>query len=173
MAHSLTRGPTVFGEFNGLPVHALVVHAAVIFTPIAALLGFGLWLPKWRMRLRWPLVGVVALAFATVSVAVSSGKVLRRALGSQLAGTDNPAGKLVEHHKVLAERLWWVLLAYLLVALVIALFLPRLDNKSAVQSLALVVAVLAIVVIVLVIQVGDAGAKARWNPDGSFDYSGN
>ena len=105
----------MFGEINGLPVHALVVHAAVIFTPIAALLGIGLWLTKWRMRLRWPLVAVVALAFATVSVAVSSGKVLRRALGSQLAGTDNPAGKLVEHHKVLAERLWWVLLAYLLV----------------------------------------------------------
>lgn len=163
----------MFGEFNGLPVHALVVHAAVIFPPIAALLGFGLWLPKWRMRLRWPLVVVVALAFATVWVAASSGEVLKRALGDQLTGTDNPAGKLVERHEMLAGRLWWVLLVYLLVAILIALLLPHLANRLAAQSLALVAAVLAIVVIVVVIQVGDAGAKARWNPDGSFDYSGN
>lgn len=163
----------MFGEVNGLPVHALVVHAAVIFTPLAALVGFGLWLPKWRLRLRWPLVAVVALAFATVSVAVSSGKVLRRALGDQLTGKDNPAGKLVGHHKVLAERLWWVLLAYLLISIVIAVVLPRLVNHLAVNSLTLIVSVLAIVVIVLVIQVGDAGTKARWNPDGSFDYSGS
>ncbi|MGZ5366838.1 DUF2231 domain-containing protein [Aeromicrobium sp.] len=162
----------MFGEFNGLPVHALVVHAAVIFTPLAAVLGLGLWLPKWRMRLRWPLVAAVAITFATASVAVASGRVLRRALGDQLTGPDNAAGKLVEHHKVLAERLWWALLAYLVVAIVVALLLPRLDNRLAVQALALVVTVIAVVVFVLVIQVGDAGAKARWNPDGSFDYSG-
>lgn len=27
-------------------------------------------------------------------------------------------------------------------------------------------------VLVLTYQTGEAGAKARWNPDGSFDYSG-
>lgn len=163
----------MFGEFFGLPVHALVVHAAVVFTPLAALLGLVLWFPKWRMQLRWPLVAMAALTFATVSVAVSSGKVLKRALGTQLTGADNPAGKLIHHHQQLAQRLWWVLLAYLLITIFIALILPRLDNHLAAQSLALVVAVFAIVIIVLVVQVGDAGAKARWNPDGSFDYSGS
>ncbi len=163
----------MFGEINGLPVHALVVHAAVIFTPLAALLGLGLWFPKWRLRLRWPLVTLSALTFLTISVAVSSGKVLKRALGDQLAGADNPTGKLVRHHQVLAQRLWWVVLAYLVLTIVIALLLPRINNHLASQGLALVVAVLAVAIIVLVIQVGDAGAKARWNPDGSFDYSGS
>lgn len=163
----------MFGEFFGLPVHALVVHAAVVFTPLAALLGLALWFPKWRMQLRWPLVAMAALTFATVSVAVSSGKVLKRALGTQLTGADNPAGKLIHQHQQLAQRLWWVLLAYLLITIFIAIILPRLDNHLATQSLALVVAVLAVVIIVLVVQVGDAGAKARWNPDGSFDYSGS
>jgi uncharacterized membrane protein len=163
----------VFGEINGLPIHALVVHAAVIFTPLAALLGLGLWLPSLRMRLRWPLVAMSALTFVTISVAVSSGKVLKRALGAQLTGADNPTGKLVQHHQQLAQRLWWVVLAYLLLTIAIALILPRLNNHIATQSLALVVAVFAVAIIVLVVQVGDAGAKARWNPDGSFDYSGS
>lgn len=102
----------MFGESNGLPVHALVIHVAVLLTPPAALAGFGLWFPKWRRRLRRPLVavGALAFAFATVSVSVSSGKVLKRALGGQFTGADNPAGKLIQHHQQLAERLWWVML---------------------------------------------------------------
>jgi len=161
----------VFGEFDGLPVHALVVHAAVVFTPLAALLGFGLWFPKWRMALRWPLAAAAALAFATVSVAVTSGKVLKRALGDQLK--DNVTGDIVAHHQQLAQRLWWVLMAYFLIVLVVALLLPRLNNHLATQFLALVVAAVAVVVVVLVAQTGEAGSKARWNPDGSFDYSGD
>ncbi|MDQ3155466.1 MAG: hypothetical protein M3Q98_01890 [Actinomycetota bacterium] len=163
----------MFAEFHGLPIHALVIHAAVVFAPLAAVLGFGLFLPRWRMAVRWPLVALAALAFATVSVAVTSGRVLRRALGDQLTGKDNPAGKLVEHHKVLGERLWWVLLAYLLVVIAVALMLPRLVNPHAAQAVAALVAVIAVVAIVLVAQTGEAGSKARWNPDGSFDYSGD
>ena len=30
----------------------------------------------------------------------------------------------------------------------------------------------SVAVLVLTYQTGEAGAKARWNPDGSFDYSG-
>lgn len=160
----------MFGEFNGLPVHALVVHAAVIFTPLAAVLGFGLFSPRWRMTLRWPLVALTALAFATVWVARLSGDVLKDALGDQLK--DNATGRIVERHEDLGKRLWLVLLAYLVVVLIVALMLPRLVNPHAPQALAAVVAVLAVVVIVLAFQTGEAGSKARWNPDGSFDYSG-
>ena len=44
-------------EINGLPLHALVVHAAVVFGPLAALAGvLYVALPTWRDKLRWPLV---------------------------------------------------------------------------------------------------------------------
>jgi hypothetical protein len=161
----------VFGEFNGLPVHALVVHAAVVFTPLAALLGLGLWFPEWRMALRWPLVAVTAIAAVTVYVAKQSGNVLQRALGDQIKG--NATADVLDRHIHAANRLWIALLIYLVIVLAVALLLPRLNNHLAAQGLALIAAVSAIAVMVLVVQTGDAGAKARWNPDGSVDYSGN
>ena len=45
----------VFDSILGLPIHALVVHAAVILIPLAALLGIAFLRPVWRMPLRWPL----------------------------------------------------------------------------------------------------------------------
>ena len=41
-------------EINGLPLHPLVVHAAVVFGPLAALAALAyVGLPRWRDRLRW------------------------------------------------------------------------------------------------------------------------
>jgi uncharacterized membrane protein len=161
---------SVFGAFHGLPIHALVVHGAVILTPVAGLLGIAMLRPAWRMVLRWPLVAVTALSTGTVYVARSSGKVLKEALGDQLKG--NVTGKAVAHHQQLANRLWIWLLIFLVVVVIVALVLPRLSNPLAGGVAAIAVAALAIVIIVMVVQTGEAGTKARWNPDGSFDYSG-
>ena len=44
-------------EINGLPLHALIIHAAVIFGPLSALAGvLYAVVPRWRDRLRWPMV---------------------------------------------------------------------------------------------------------------------
>ena len=50
-------------EFHGIPLHPLVVHAAVVFTPLAALsaLGFAL-VERWRGYLRWPTL-VAAMSY--------------------------------------------------------------------------------------------------------------
>jgi uncharacterized membrane protein len=162
---------SIFGSFHGLPIHALVVHGAVILTPVAALLGILMLRPAWRMSLRWPLVAATAVATGTVYVARSSGVILKEALGDQIKG--NITGKAVAHHQALANRLWIWLLVFLLVAVIVALLLPRLNSPLAGGVAAIAVAALAIVVIVLVVQTGEAGTKARWNPDGSFDYSGS
>jgi preprotein translocase subunit SecG len=161
---------SVFGSFDGLPIHALVVHGAVVITPVAALLGIAFLRPSWRMALRWPLVVALALATATVFVARESGKVLKTSLGDQLKG--NITGKAVDHHEQLANRLWIWLLVFLVVAIVVALLLPRLSSPMAGGGVAIIVAALAVVVVIMVVQTGEAGSKARWNPDGSFDYSG-
>lgn len=161
---------SIFGSFDGLPVHALVVHGAVVLVPLAGLLGIAFIRPAWRMALRWPLVVVTALATATVFVARESGEVLEDALGDQIKG--NITGEVVERHKELANRLWIWLLVFLAVTLIAAFVLPRLTSPLAAGGVAIIVAALAIVVIVMVVQTGEEGSRARWNPDGSFDYSG-
>ena len=41
-------------EINGLPLHVLALHAAVVFGPLAALVAIAYAvLPSWRDRLRW------------------------------------------------------------------------------------------------------------------------
>lgn len=160
----------MFGEFNGLPVHALVVHAVVIFAPLAALAGIAFLVPKWRHALRWPLVVLAAIAAATAFVAKESGEVLKDALGDQLTG--NATGDLVERHQELAEKLWTALLVLFALAIIVAAAQPRTGSGAIGLLLALIVTIVAVAVLVLTVQTGELGSKARWNPDGSFDYSG-
>lgn len=161
----------MFGELNGLPVHALVVHAAVVLAPLAALTAIAYAVPKWRSFLRRPIVAVTALAVATVFVAKESGEVLEVAIADQLDGTA--AGEIVERHADLADRLW-IALVVLLALSVVAVFMNRQTARGVLgHLLAAVLAVVAVAVIVFTLQTGEAGTKARWNPDGSFDYSGN
>lgn len=161
----------MFGSFDGLPIHALVVHAAVILTPLAALLGILFVRPAWRMALRWPLVVGAVLATATVYVARQSGEVLKDSLGDQLK--DNTAGEIVQRHQDLADDLWIWLLVFLGACVIAALALPRLSNPLAGGAVAIIVAAVAVVVIVLVGVTGHQGSKAVWNPEGTVDYSGD
>ncbi|HUP99317.1 MAG TPA: hypothetical protein VM093_02555 [Aeromicrobium sp.] len=154
--------------FNGLPLHILVVHAAVILTPLAALVALALVRPSWRMRLRWPATVVVLGAWLLVWLARGSGTALQTAVADQLKGT--PAGVAVMKHAALANRLNAVLFVLLLVLVLFAVLLPKLARPAGTVG-AVVIAVLALMVIGLVAQTGEAGARAAWNPDGSQDYS--
>jgi hypothetical protein len=160
----------VFGSFDGLPIHALVVHAAVILVPLAALIGLLFLRPAWRMVLRWPLVVAAALATLLAYVARQSGEVLKESLGDQLE--DNKTGQIVQRHQDLAGYLWIWLLVFLGVCVVAAFVLPRLTSPLAGGAIAIIVAALAVVVIVLVGVTGHQGSKAVWNPEGTVDYSG-
>ena len=75
-------------EINGLPLHPLVVHAAVVFGPLSALARPGLRrAPAWRDRLRWPTLALVLIAFGSIWRPTSAGenflesRPLRRVLG--------------------------------------------------------------------------------------------
>jgi uncharacterized membrane protein len=160
----------VFGSFDGLPIHALVNHAAVVLVPLAALVGIAFLRPAWRMPLRWPLVIATVLATASVYVTRESGEVLKATLGDALK--DNAAGEIVERHQDFGNRLWLWMLALLAVTVVVALLLPRLSTPLAGGAAAIIVAALAVVVIVLVALTGHQGSKAVWNPEGTVDYSG-
>ena len=69
-------------EINGVPLHPLVVHAVVVFAPLAALFGIAYAvLPGWRWALRWPLVAVTGIAVVTAFIATLSGQDLADSSG--------------------------------------------------------------------------------------------
>ena len=159
---------SIVDTFNGLPLHPLVVHAAVIATPVAALLALALVRPSWRERLRWPAAGAVAVAWGIVWLARASGNALSIAIHEQLKGTA--AGKAVDVHIGLADKLNYVLFALMVVVIVFAWLLPKLARPVGTVG-AVVIAVLALMVLGLVAQTGEQGARAAWNPDGAQNYN--
>ena len=153
-------------EINGVPLHPLVVHAVVVFVPLAALGALAMAVPRWRWLVRWPTLLVTLGATAATYVATISGEDLEedRGLG-QLA--------LVRTHEEWGERLMiamWIFAVVVAVAFWVLPHVTRLargrDRTSPVPALVVPVQVLlvlaAIAVLVLVVLTGDAGAKAVW-----------
>jgi hypothetical protein len=142
-------------EINGLPLHALVVHAAVVFGPLSALAGLGYAVPRWRDRLRWPLVVSVLVAGVSVWVAYLSGEQLTEA--NQYGG---PLAELVETHEDRAGMLRISVTVFAVVSFVAAWLHTR--TGPARIALGAAVGVLAVVTAVYTILVGDAGAQIAW-----------
>lgn len=101
---------------TGIPLHPLVVHAAVVLAPLAGLLAIVYAVvPAWRRPLRHLTLLLALGAAASVQVAAMTGDDLAHSLGG-----GNP---LVEQHEewagrlqasawilaVLALKAWWVL----------------------------------------------------------------
>ena len=160
---------SIVDTFNGLPLHVLVVHAAVVAVPVAAVAAFALVRPSWRTRLRWPVAIAVAVAWLLVWLARASGEALQQSIKDQLS-VNEAAVAALDLHISLANKLNYVLLALLVVGVVFAWLLPRLPHAAGTVG-AVVIAVLAVLVIGLAAQTGEQGARTAWNPDGSQDYS--
>jgi hypothetical protein len=144
-------------EINGLPLHALVVHAAVIFGPLSALAGILYALvPRWRDRLRWPLVVVVAVAVGAVWVSYLSGGWVKDANGPY----SGEFAELVQTHEDLAKILRWVATGFGVVTLAAAWWHTRPGAMRAL--LTGLVGAGAIATGIYVVLVGDAGAQAAW-----------
>jgi hypothetical protein len=142
-------------EINGLPLHALVVHAAVVFGPLSALAGLLYAVPRWRDKLRWPLVASVGIALVSIWVAYLSGEDLEEAnqYGGELA-------TLLETHEDRAGMLRLLMSGYAGAALLAAWQHARGGPvRALLTGLVLVLAVLAGIWTVLT---GDAGAQIAW-----------
>ena len=172
---------------NGLPLHALAVHGAVVMVPLAALLGLLFAVPRLREWARWPLALVGVGAAVATWVAVESGERLEAALENNGA-LGGPVHDLVERHAELAEQMEWMVIGYAVLAVAAALVVERSRGSTRADSdrtpapasrgssaLALVFSVLlvlgAVAVGVQTYRVGDAGAKAVWNPTGDIQFS--
>lgn len=142
-------------EIAGLPLHPLVVHAAVVLGPLAALVALAWSLRSgWQPRLRLPLVGLSAAAAVALVAAYLSGDAL---LESRPALASKP---LVGVHEQRAQLLLWLTLAFAPVAVVAGWGVVR--GRAALAALRVVVALLAVALLVQVVLVGDAGARAVW-----------
>jgi len=159
-------------ELNGLPLHPLVVHAAVILGPVTALTAIAYAvLPRWRWLIRWPMVALAVGTVGTLFVAKLAGHALLEERAPDLSRVDIAQ---ITVHQDRANTLLLVSLVFLVIAVVAALTVggpsalasgagARDSRGTAVTAGVLgLVVVGAIALLVLTVLTGDAGARAVW-----------
>lgn len=137
----------------GLPLHPLVVHAAVVLVPLAAL---GTLLVALSARARKRYGSLVALG----SVVAFGAVIAARVTGEDFAGTTTGSGALATH-------MYWGLLApWPTAALAVTSILLALAGRGSNRRLILVTGILAVVAalasLAVVVLVGHSGATAVW-----------
>lgn len=104
-------------DVNGLPVHPLIVHAAVVLIPIASFLALAYALvPRWRWSTRWAMVGFSVAALGAVLLSYFSGKSLLDEKAEQAPQFET----LAKSHTEQAEVLFWLALVFTAVVLISA-----------------------------------------------------
>jgi MFS family permease len=157
-------------EIVGLPLHPLVVHAVVVFAPIAAFIAVVYAVvPRWRWALREVLLGTTVIAVVTALVATQSGEAL---LDARPFLKTNPN---VADHIQAGQNLRNALLVFTVVVFCAAF---RLGGSSALTSgrgarperprngidigLVAVLLIVSVVVMVTAVIAGHSGATAVW-----------
>jgi len=160
----------VFDLVNGLPVHALVVHAVVVLLPLACLgtIAIAVW-PSWREKYGVLVVACAAASTALIPVATSSGEALEERVG-------RPGD-----HAEMGDQLIWFAIPLLALSLALVWLDRRhrawasvdgsrsaapdvVDRKrtGVTRLVAVLALVAALATSVQVYRVGDSGARAAW-----------
>jgi hypothetical protein len=159
-------------ELNGVPLHPLVVHAAVILGPVTALTAIAYAvLPRWRWLIRWPMVALAGATVGAVFLAKMAGQALLEERAADLSRLDVAQ---ITVHQERGNVLLWVSLGFLVIAVVAALTVggpsalasgagERDARGSAVTYGVLgLVVVGALALLVMTVLTGDAGSRAVW-----------
>ena len=159
-------------ELNGLPLHPLVVHAAVILGPVTALTAIAYAvLPGWRWLIRWPMVALAVATAGAVFVSKLAGEALYE---DRFADATGALAEQIAVHEDRCTTLLWVSLAFLVIAVVAALTVGGPSGLATgagardSRGTAVTVGVLALVVVgalallVMTVLTGDAGSRAVW-----------
>ena len=143
-------------EINGLPLHPLVVHAAVVFGPLAAVVALAyVVLPAWRDRLRWPMVVLALMGTGAITAAYFTGMNFFNSRPPELQQLE-----ILQTHRTRAIRLFWVTLGFGVLAVLAAWLHTRTGAVRVVLNVLLGLAALA--VLALAVLAGDAGSRAVW-----------
>jgi uncharacterized membrane protein len=163
-ALSHDQGVAVFDQINGLPVHVLVIHAAVVFVPLLALgaIVYAV-VPRWRSRIGWAVILLAIVAPIVTFVSMESGKKLYdRLIANGLKGTGK---QMLDNHMGFGSLTFWFTLALGVVALVMAVLTvrkPRSLPRLAELGLAVITVALAAISGYYVFRTGDSGAHVVW-----------
>ena len=151
---------SVFETFLGVPLHPLVIHAAVVLIPllIAGVLAYA-FVPRLRSRLDWAVVALAVVAPLSALAAKITGDAFRARQVRRNTARGEILAK-IDHHRLLGT---WTL--YVTIALgVVALALVLLRRRPVALSALLVVAALGLSVAtgILVFLAGDSAARIVW-----------
>lgn len=153
----------MFDQVFGLPAHALIVHAAVIFVPLLAALSIAYAaLPRFRHKLDWALVATAVVALGAAFTAKESGEALEQRMFQ-----GRPSGA-IEVHSGLADVLVPVT-ALLTVVSLVMVWLTRsrraphgAGSRAGVLVVSAAAVVLAAVAGYYAVRTGHTGATAVW-----------
>lgn len=146
-------------EINGVPLHPLVVHGAVVLSPLAALISLVYaGSARWRERLH---------SLAVLGALVGSGAIFAAwYTGRDLLADRREEGLFspqdldqIAVHQDRANILAWLAIAY--VVLAVAAWVTR--AQSAGRIVRVLLGVVAVGVLALAVLAGDAGARAVWS----------
>ena len=155
----------MFDQINGLPVHALVVHAVVIFVPLLVLLAVVYAVVRrWRPQVGWAAALLAVAAPLTAWVATESGEELRGRLVEQ--GMSGPPLAAIDEHMGFGTLTFYYSVG-LGVATLLMVFLTlrrsaRPLPRAAELGLTVIMVALAAVSGYYVFRTGDSGAQAVW-----------
>ena len=151
---------SLFESVMGLPLHPLVLHAALVFVPLLVLAGLAYTLlPGLRPRMSWAAVLLALVTPFTVLVTKLSGDAFRARLAKKGIDADILT-------KIDAHRHFGTLTLYFTVALavtVLALVLLRNTGRPVQILFGVVTIVLAGFAAYYVYRTGDSGARIAWN----------
>jgi hypothetical protein len=155
----------VFDQINGMPVHALVVHATVVFVPLLVMVAVVYAVvPRWRPKVGWAAVLLAIAGPVTAWVAMMSGGELRdRLVASGMSGP--PLAKIDDHMGFGALTFYFSLGLGVVTLIMVFLTLRRSERplpRAADLGLAVIMVALAAVSGYYVFRTGDSGAQAVW-----------
>jgi hypothetical protein len=157
-------------ELFGLPAHPLVVHAAVVLLPLAALATLiAAALP--RLRRTWAPVALAVALAATLAVGLAQGS------GEELEEQVDET-RLVEEHTEKGETvLPWAIAVTVAAAAVTVVPLvvrrrPALPAKTVTAALVVAALITGAGAVWTVADVGHSGAEATWDDVGSENGGG-
>ncbi|GAA3238083.1 DUF2231 domain-containing protein [Nonomuraea helvata] len=158
----------MFDQILGLPAHSLMIHFAVVLTPllVATAVGYAL-VPRWRTYAAWAVVLLSLAAPVTVFAAKESGERLKEA---RFATADGELGGRISTHESFANPLLLSVLGLAASALLLVYATrPARDSvgrdrfgRPTTLALSAVTLVLAGAAGYYVFRAGDSGARAVW-----------
>ena len=146
--------------FNGLPVHALLVHFIVVLAPLTAVLAIlcAVW-PAARQRLVWLVLALAVLITGLSPLTTDSGEWLEHNIEKS---------ELVEKHAEMGDTMLYFALALLVAAILLVVVHLRAHREKPLSAalsgaIAVFVVLAGVATSVQVFRIGHSGAESVWS----------